>query len=412
MRLVRLISLVICTVCLLLLLQDCADSTLEIVRPEKIQSKRIVVYDKDTYNELAMSWKIYYSQFPSEDAYANWMYAARYAGWDDYTELLEDGLEKYPANPVLLYLAGCKKQGASNDDRSRMYLERAVILDPSYTEPWFSLVIQHMSRGDLEQMDVALRRLLEAAAISNEVMDYSYNLLSGLDKNAILVTNGDNDTYPGWILTRLLEHRSDVMLVNRSLLNTDWYPQHLIKEGAPRFITGGELEILRKDTKPPYSEPLIERLVETSIVEGRPVYFSHTLYRTEVVNRYCENGLVLGLATLVTPPAEQYRVALGRVVKIWLEDFRTAGLDSWTLLFSKNTHAGRMLMLNYPASLKLMMEDISRYTPEYRAELFYWYQYHSAKLISDGFCDDMNEMWCALEDVDEIQAWCRRQGYK
>jgi len=408
----RSIQFVFCVFFLVPLFADCTDSSLEISRPEQVHSKRVVVYDRDTYDELAESWQAYYRQFPSEDAYANWMYAARYAEWDDYGELLADGLVQYPLNPVLLYLAGCSKQGASSDDRGLTLLERAVILEPTYTEPWFSLVVQYMSRGDLEQMDVALRRLLESAAISDEVMDYSYNLLSGLEKNAVLVTNGDNDTYPGWILTRLLDHRPDVTLVNRSLLNTDWYPQHVISEGVPRFITSQELEKLRQENDPPYSEMLIERLVGTAAAEGRPVYFSHTLYRTEVIERYCENGLMLGLATLVTPPTESYPVALERVVRTWLGDFRTAGMDSWALLFSKSSDAGRMLMMNYPASLKQMMEDITKFIPQYRVELFNWHQAHCAKLLSEEFCDDMNDMWCGLEDVDEIQDWCRRQGYR
>jgi hypothetical protein len=60
--------------------------------------------------------------------------------------------------------------------------------------------------------------------------DFGYNYLVSVDENAIIFSNGDNDTFPLWYNQEVEDVRTDVRVCNLSYLQTDWYIDQMLRE--------------------------------------------------------------------------------------------------------------------------------------------------------------------------------------
>jgi hypothetical protein len=57
--------------------------------------------------------------------------------------------------------------------------------------------------------------------------DFAMNYLKGCDKNSILITFGDNDTFPLWYVQEVEGYRTDVRVLNHMLASGHWYVQQM-----------------------------------------------------------------------------------------------------------------------------------------------------------------------------------------
>ena len=162
----------------------------------------------------------------------------------------------------------------ANEDTAWVHVQRAVACDSTDGNAWLGAYFSSLQHGDSTLARRAMRGMIDTGILTPATLALARWMLDGLPKGALLLTNGDFDTYPLLAVQEAEGLRPDVAVVNIPMLSLGWYARRTRDRWQlPLPDADGDLDSLQATYDPDGQVvTLSERIVRSwlaSAVTGR-----------------------------------------------------------------------------------------------------------------------------------------------
>lgn len=188
--------------------------------------------------------------------------------FDRLKTIIDEMEKKIPNSFEFNYL---KWLNSGNDLSQFKYLEKAYAIDPAREETYTDFISTYEMLMMPEKRDEFAKKLFDKGSVSPGYLNYNYNVLMSLKPNAIVLTVGDNDTYPLWILQAQFGIRKDVQVINLSMLYVDEYFKKLSDKLQFEYID----PMKSYENAAHYVNSIVKRIANNAL--KRPVYTALTV---------------------------------------------------------------------------------------------------------------------------------------
>lgn len=266
--------------------------------PQKVYRYIYTAETHDWYVEQANLWKKEIEKDKKNPQFwCNYFMASKYSHWqgdvDIYKNLMDSILKQMASAIPDSYEYNYLKY--YNGDRDIRLLEKAYEIDPKRPDALYEFILHYEKFGETEKLKKVCEELYQTRDIAPGLLNYNYNMLASTEPNAILFTNGDNDSYPSWVVQNTFGIREDVSVVNLHLTFVD--REYLNRKLAEKGIDI-DSEKYNKVSMPIFIKELVEDLAQ--YYPEIPVYLAVTVYKKSMA-KIEDNLYIVGLAFKYSP---------------------------------------------------------------------------------------------------------------
>ena len=298
-------------------------------KPQPVYSFVRQIHDFDWYEAQAKAWKREIDNGTTNPmAWVYWNEANRMGAFFGSPEKWNNGIRAHfvseetilksaetniPNTFEYYYLKtkstwGMRKE---NDEKDFEY----YLFKAQEIRPYDNLIIDfllnyYLLKNDKANIKLVCKKWYENNEIPQDILATLYNMLISLDKNSVLLVNGDNTTYSAWVLQQAKNIRPDVLVLNLSFTcGIEGYRTAIFKENGIKPLTGNEIS----------GQKLFNHLIEN--LKNRPLYVS-AFEGEEMFKEYRDKMYFTGLAFKYSPkPFNNLAVLRDNMENKFLLDF-------------------------------------------------------------------------------------------
>lgn len=228
-------------------------------------------------------------------------------------------------------------QQSNNDPSQFHYLSNAQQLAPHRKDLYDDFIGHYEVTNNPTAKAEYCQKMSAENVIPRYAMDYNYNVLASLEPNAILVTHGELDTYPVWVLQEVKKKRKDIIVVNMDLMNNLEYRQRILHDLGVEW---------------PVNEPIRSAAFFSALANNKynrpialPLTFSPPILK-ELSDNLFVTGLVMNYANELEPASN-----LEKTQNLWEKGLKRKSVE----LAAKSTATeAKQLSMNYIPMLSLL----------------------------------------------------------
>jgi len=150
------------------------------------------------------------------------------------------------------------------------YLQKAYEINPNRPETYPALFTYYYLQRDKHNISDISRRWFASNDMSSGIYAWCYNMLMSCEENAILITVGDNDTYPTLILQNEKKVRQDITVINLYLIAIKDFQEKYFQEIGIPIMEKGEKDF---ESVNDYHDAICAHIRENS---NRPFYYTQS----------------------------------------------------------------------------------------------------------------------------------------